>query len=317
VIQPIVLVVFAVTVLAGPAVSLARASIVVNTTADEVAPGGGKCSLREAVAAANAPGAPSANCPGALIGGTTTIELEPRTYDLTLGSELEITTSETAVAIKGTSSDPTQTSIVADTAAHARALMVDAGVHASLSDLTVTGGLTATEAESGGHAGSGLAGGGIYNTGTLTLTDSTISGNGAGGGGEGRAASGGSGGGGGGIYNTGTGTLTLDDSTLSDNEAGGGGSALAMSGDSGGSGGYGGGIDNVAGVVTLADTTLSANRAGPGGDVLLDDEGSGGGGVGGGGLASLVGVVTLAGTTIAGNTAGEGGLGGAHSNGRR
>jgi hypothetical protein len=86
------------------------------------------------------------------------------TYFLTLGTELHISTSATTVALQGLGRNPAQTSIHADGAAHTRALQVDAGVQAALSNLTVTGGLTATT-PAGGNGGDG---GGIYNDGTLT-----------------------------------------------------------------------------------------------------------------------------------------------------
>lgn len=145
----------------GPGVSLARASIVVNTTTDETTSGEGSCSLREAVAAANAPATPSVECPGASIGGTT-ITLQAGTYHLSLGTELELSGTQTAIAIHGASGNPALTTINADAGAQARALLVDAGVRASLSNLTVTGGLTATGAN-GGTGGNGGNCGGIFN----------------------------------------------------------------------------------------------------------------------------------------------------------
>ncbi|MDY6785808.1 MAG: DUF4347 domain-containing protein [Cyanobacteriota bacterium] len=79
----------------------------------------------------------------------------------------------------------------------------------------------------------GNRGGGIFNdsTGTLTLTNSTVSGN------EARFA-------GGGIFNDGTGTLTLTNSTVSDNEAG-----------------FGSGGIFSQGAVTLTNSTVSDNSA--------------------------------------------------------
>jgi hypothetical protein len=90
-------------------------------------------------------------------------------------------------------------------------------------------------------------GGGIYNGGTLTIKNSTVSGN--------RAvdyAQKGSGHGGG-IYNTGT--LTITNSTFSGNTAAGGryGDFSTPS--------AGGGIDNVAGALTISNSTFSANVA--------------------------------------------------------
>ena len=106
----------------------------------------------------------------------------------------------------------------------------------SISGLTITG----------GSAGDG---GGISNSGTLTLTDCTLSGNSATAGGAG-----------GGISNHG-GTMALTDCTLSGNSATGGDAA--------------GGIFNF-GTLTLTDCTLSGNSA----------TGVGGFGGAGGGIAN-------------------------------
>ena len=84
-------------------------------------------------------------------------------------------------------------------------------------------------------------GGGIYNGGTLTIKNSTVSGNNASDfDNNGRGA-------GGGIYNTGT--LAIADSTFSKNLAG------------GGVVGNGGGIDNVGGTLTITNSTFSGNLA--------------------------------------------------------
>ena len=97
-----------------------------------------------------------------------------------------------------------------------------------------------------------LHGGGIYNNGTLTLINSTLSGN--------STPNGGSGGG---IFNTGT--LTLTNSTLSDNFARSGGGAICNAGTltvtnsifSGNSAANGGGIYNPGGPATLTNSTSS------------------------------------------------------------
>ncbi|NJN60688.1 MAG: DUF4347 domain-containing protein [Coleofasciculaceae cyanobacterium RL_1_1] len=85
--------------------------------------------------------------------------------------------------------------------------------------------------QNGGDSNEVSAGGGIFNEGTLELTESTVSGNVA-------DASGGSGGG---IYNTGTARLTR--ATISSNRS------LYS----------GGGIDNVGGTLVLLETTISGN----------------------------------------------------------
>ena len=154
------------------------------------------------------------------------------------------------------------------------------GVTAELRRFTVTGGWLDQDPKSTGGAG-------IYNDGggTLTLTNSTVSGNTASGGG--------------GIFNNGgtltlanstvsenwallgggiknSGPLTLTNSTVSGNTASGGGGGINNSGPltltnstvSGNAGGYSGGIYN-AGTATLTNSTVSGNTA----------EVSGGGGI--------------------------------------
>ncbi|MCA2656015.1 right-handed parallel beta-helix repeat-containing protein, partial [Microcystis sp. M061S2] len=135
---------------------------------------------------------------------------------------------------------------------------------------------------------SNKAGRGIYNDywGTLTLTNSTISGN--------TATSGG------GIYNNSWGTLTLTNSTISGNTAtrySGGGIdnsgtlTLTDSTISGNTAIYGGGIDNSGGTLTLTNSTISGNTAtGSGGGIHSSSLRSGG-------------TLTLTNSTISGNTA--------------
>jgi hypothetical protein len=158
-------------------------------------------------------------------------------------------------------------------------LTVGSGAGLALSGLTVTGGDTSGP------------GGGIFNSGTLTVTDTTISGN----------TSSLSDGGGGGIYNGGTATVT--DSTLS--------------GNTGPSNGGGGGIENVDGTVTVEDSTISGNQAGVGGGIGSSDFGavnlegstiSGNTASNGGGIFDVgSNVTTVEDSTISGNTATNGG----------
>ena len=102
-------------------------------------------------------------------------------------------------------------------------------------------------------------GGGILNDGTLTLTDSTVSGNG-----NGNDA-------GGGIYNNG-GTMTIADSTIANNTAS-----------------YGGGIVN-RGTMTVIASTISGNTC--------TSSGCGNGGIfSGGGYTATLGATIVAGNT--------------------
>ncbi len=109
------------------------------------------------------------------------------------------------------------------------------------------------------------SGGGIFNSGTLTVTGSTLSGNEATGGGGFHAI--GTAGAGGGIYNAGT--LTITGSALSGNAATGGSS-------SGHGDGSGGGIFNTGGLM-VTGSTLSSNAAHGASGVLASGAGSGGG----------------------------------------
>lgn len=117
--------------------------------------------------------------------------------------------------------------------------------------------------------GSASNGGGIANTGTVDITDSTLSSNNAGndeGGGDGGA-----------IYND-AGTVTVTGSTLSDNIAGDGGGA----------------VDNDAGTVTITNSNLSNNTAADGGGVDNGDDGG-------------TGTVDVTDSTLSYNDAGDGG----------
>ena len=134
------------------------------------------------------------------------------------------------------------------------------------------------------------SGGGIFNGGNLTLTDSVVSGN--------YAPNTG-----GGIYNGNSGTLTLSNRIVSGNSAGvfGGGistesgSLLTLTGAtvSGNSASVGGGINNHDGTLTLTNSTVSDNSA-------LGAYGGTGGGIYNGGLG---GTVMITNSTVSGNSA--------------
>ncbi len=113
--------------------------------------------------------------------------------------------------------------------------------------------------------GVGLGGGGIFNNGTVTVTDSTLSGN--------HATNYG-----GGIVNVGTATMNVTDSRLSGNRATDGGGIFndggtvtltdsTLSNESATN--YGGGILN-DGTATMTDSTLSNDTAAAGGGILND-----------------------------------------------
>ena len=179
--------------------------------------------------------------------------------------------------------------------------------------LTVRTGATVTVAGLRITGGQGFAGVGIHNLGTLTLTNSRVSGNVA-------TLWGG------GIYNRYGATLTLDGSTVTGNTAGENGGGLTNDGTltvinstvSGNNGGRGGGgiYNSVFGALTLSGSVVSGNSAVFGGGILgnggltvenstvTSNAASHGGGLGLGG-----GVALIKNTTIANNSAGGDGAG--------
>jgi hypothetical protein len=196
---------------------------------------------------------------------------------------------------------------------------VDSGTTAIMQGLKVTD----------GHASNGA---GIDNSGTLTVEDSTITGNTANDGG-------------GGIYNN-DGTLNVIDSTLSGNTSGTTGSGKAGGGiysyggtasvsystisnniaGTGSNRGYGGGLANWnGGTFTVTNCTLTGNTAYRGGGIDSDSgtfkvydstlygnsaHSSSGGGIynngGGGSNATLTGVIVAGSGSIGGDLAGDG-----------
>jgi hypothetical protein len=173
-----------------------------------------------------------------------------------------------------------------------RVFFIETGNTVTLDGLTVSdgNGLGAYPSGSGGAGIFNGDGGGIFNEGALTVTNSTVSGNS-------------SDANGGGIRSAFSGTLTLTNCTVSDN------SAL----------GNGGGIHNTAGTVTVTNCTVSDNSGFiTGGGILNIDAGtvtvtnctvSGNitetpvdGGLGGG-IINFDGTVTVTNSTISGNSA--------------
>jgi CSLREA domain-containing protein len=252
------------------------APVTVTTSSDTTNPcatsGTGTCSLRDAVTFANN----NDSTPIAFnLPNPSTITLTGGTLALTrtTGSGTTITGPGTAaLTVDG---NCTLTGSVC-TSGGATVFQVSSGVTASLSNLTIQHG------NGSPTCGALPCGGGIANSGTLTVTNSTLSGN--------AAFSGG-------IFNFGT--LTVTNSTLSANSAT----------------GNGGGIGNSGGTLTVTNSTLSANSATGGGGGGIDN-GSGGtltvtnstlaGNVAliGGGLHNLGGTLTVTNSTLAGNSGG-------------
>lgn len=229
---------------------------------------GSTCTLADAITAANTDTA-TGGCPAG--SGADTINL---TVNVTLTSALPQITSE--ITIQGNNH------IIDGNSAH-RIFDISSDGDLTLDDLTI---------QNGKFQGNG---GGIACTGTLMVTNSTISNNSA-------SYDGG------GIYNY-QGTVTVNNSTISGNSAqdGNGGGIFNYQGTIivenksiisdnsvqdliGGfyNGGYGGGIYNVGGMVTITNSTIKNNEA---------DSYSGGG------IYNYQGTVTVTGSTISNNSA--------------
>ena len=242
-------------------------NITVNTTADNTDEDD-LCSLREAVSTANTdtpinPGVAGNDCETG--SGTDTISVPAGTYPI--GAQLGISSNLT---IDGAGSAAT----ILDGGGAGRVFNVTSGT-VGISDLTVTNGLVF-----GGVDG---AGGGILNSGNLTITNSTISSNDATGVG-------------GGIVNNAN--LTLTNSTVSGNDSSqlgggiysGGTSTVSNSTFSGNTADDGAGIW-VASTATIVNSTFSGNTAA--------DQG---GGIGQNGTG-----LTVTSSTFSGNSAANGG----------
>ena len=234
----------------GVAVPAYGATITVNTELDS-AVNEGRCSLREAVAAANGD-APSGAAPGecAAGSGTDLIAVPAGLYTL---NDVLLVDSDISMVGAGAAST------VLSQAAAAQVVSISNGRTVTLDSITITGGRAPASSNgsfvsggsgsganvTGGAGGAGSHGGGILNgTGQLTILRSRISGNRAGAGGNGGGAAGGSG--------------------ANDN-----GSAACLeggdaAGGSGGPGGSGGGIYSI-GPLTVRDSVISGNFAGTGG----------------------------------------------------
>jgi hypothetical protein len=254
------------------------APLAVNTTSDALFPGVGLLSLREAIAFNNT--APSGN---AAINFAKSVFNKPQTITLT-GTQLELSNPQGTELITGPASG-----VTLNGAGLSRVFQVDSGVTAILSKLTITGGNSPNFSNGGGMTNSGSltlanctvtgnfanSGGGAFNSGFLTLASCTVSGNSA-------VRNGG------GVLNSGT--LVVTHSNLSDN------SSFA-----------GCGLFNAA-TATLANCTVSGNTStgtvGPGGGT------NSGGGVFNGsenlGIASNA-TLSMSNCTISGNYAGFGG----------
>jgi hypothetical protein len=268
-----------------------------DCTANPTATGAGMCTLRDALAAAGNYGA-----------GTVT-------FDATVFAAANATAANTITLTQGVLNIQSSTSIngpgaglLTVSGANASTVFYASNFNVAISGLTITNGngnagecfsggievdygtLTLTNSIVTGNSGSYGAGICIY-SGTLTVTNSTVTGN--------------TGAEGGGILNWG-GTGTVTNSTVSQNYANygyGGGIAswysyttpLTVTGSTitgnSASEDPGGGIENYEGTLIVANSTISGNAA-------YDDTG--------GGIDSEGGTVTVTGSTVTGNSAPSG-----------
>ena len=238
-----------------------------------------------------------ADCPGCLlrerIGSAQpgdTVHIAPGIYTMT-GGELVIDKDLKLVGA-GPETTVIQAAVSLELAVH-RVIRITEGSVVSISGVTIRHGKEAStekrmvpfHSEGIGLISSGIEaihaefGGGVYNQGTLTLTDTIVTGNFAGGGG--------------GVFNGAK--ITIEDSSITGNR----------------SGGYGGGIFN-GGVFHGTNITIEDNVAGSGGGISNWGEawvtaaaisGNRANGTGGGILNNGVGVMTLDSSTVSRNRA--------------
>jgi hypothetical protein len=267
----------------------------VTNTADS-----GPGSLRDAIGLAN------------LDAGASTVDFESAVFStpqtITLTGQLELSNTSATETITGPAAGLTVSG-----GGSGRVFAIDANVNASISGLTITGGVvngpgaglanyggTTTLLECNVSGNSAVNGGGVFTgpSGTTTLNYCTVNANFAYGSGVGAYGRGG------GIYDL-LGSTTLSNCTISGNTAG-----------------HGGGVYNYVGATTLTDCALSGNFATSGGGVAIKfgtstltncrfsgDIVSGNGG----GLYSYGGTSTLTECTFSGETASLNG-GGVYNN---
>src|SRR5882672_9391664 len=306
---------------AGTALAPALTLVVTKTADIDDGVCDADCSLREAITAANA------NAGAETI--TFNIPTSDPGYDAPSG-RYAITLSTagalpnlTSMTIQGLGANVLTVRRNSAAPAQFRIFSVGSGSIVTISGLTISGGHApdgSTGSNSpftGGRGGAGDPGGGILNSGTLSVTNSIIGANQAGTGGLGGlglypsggtfiGGQGGNGGTGGGIANSGT--LTLANSTISGNQSGSGGSGNNgdVGGGAGGTSGAGGGISN-SGTLTVTSSTISGNQTGSGGSPGGGGNAVGhGGDSGGGGGISNSGTLTVTNSTISGNQSGSG-----------
>lgn len=209
--------------------------ITVNSTLDAANATDGVCTLREAITAANtntASGASAGECIAGSSSGSDTVDLAALSGTITLTSVLPNISSNATITGPGSAvltiqrGSPTAFTV----------FTIDSAVIATISGLTIEGGATNSND-------------GVFNSGTLSLTSSVVTGFGPG------------------VGNSGQ--ITITNSVISGNLNGGGISNFSgtinlinsqVSGNS--SGGFGSGIDNSFGILNVIDSTISGNSGG-------------------------------------------------------
>lgn len=273
-----------------PAAPVAAANLVVNSLNDDTTTGDGFCTLREAIATANAntttdcgtgsAGLDTITFDNTLIGGT--VNLQTRLPDLT---------EDITIAGPGAANLTVQR----NTSTPFRLFTVPTGRTVTLSGLTLANGLE-TSADGGAifnqgtltvrtttfssnSTGGANGGGAIRNLGTLTVEETTFTANSATGSGAGTT-------GGGAISNSSAATATIRESTFNTNSATGSNVAGAIL---------------ASGTVSIADSTFDGNSAS--------------GSQGGGAIYTVIGAdVAVAGSTFINNAASGSQGGGAITN---
>ncbi|MCM2462480.1 DUF4347 domain-containing protein [Pseudomonas sp. CG7] len=208
-------------------------------------------------------------------------------------------------------------------------MQVTSGTTATLDGLVITRGMVAGNGGNGGDDALVSQGGGIYNAGTLTLRNVTVTANAASGGGGGGGVTpqyAGGGGGGGGAVGSGIGgkggdTLNSTGSNGSAGQGGAGGGFFNIGGRGGSTTGGAGGAAYPGYSTGSAGGTASSGGlsigGGGGGDGYDNFGGDGGGAVGGiyndtGATLRIIGNSTISNTVGAGGGGGGGGAGGSY-----
>jgi predicted outer membrane repeat protein len=208
----------------GPRAPLASGPIIVNNTTDPASTSdNGFCTLREAINNANSPGTDTS-------GGDCTVPTgEDTIINFSVSGTIALGVNGTLPAIVNTlTTDGSGQTITVSGGGTYQVLLVNVGATLNLNDLTIADGYASSPPSGVGR------GGGIRNDGTLTVTNSTFSGNSASYVGGGIYS-------GGALPGTSAGALTVTNSTFSGNSAQ-----------------YGGGI---FGPGTVTNSTFSGNSA--------------------------------------------------------